>query len=162
MIYLCGENVLLPEEVFLTKIGLESFVEQCWKKSSLLNDINAITSASANDKINVDHYKNLKKTDQNSYNDLRREFPRKSASFETDLTAWTYHLLIFFLVERPLNQAWLQLPNEQKNEIVEKAMVALRQEEIIHNFYHMAKKRMFHKNDVTIPSPKSINLQGLL
>jgi hypothetical protein len=68
MIYLCGENVLLPEEVFLTKIGLESFVEQCWKKSSLLNDINAITSASANDKINVDHYKNLKKTDQNSYN----------------------------------------------------------------------------------------------
>jgi len=63
MVYLCGENILLPEEVFLRKIGLESFVERCWKKSSLLNDINAIVSASANDKVNVDHYKNLKKTD---------------------------------------------------------------------------------------------------
>jgi hypothetical protein len=148
MVYLCGENILLPEEVFLRKIGLESFVEWWWKKSSLLNDINAIASASVNDRINVDHYKNLKKTDQNSYNDLRSQFPRKSPTFEMELNVWIYHLLIFFLVERPLNQVWLQLPNEQKNEIVENAMASLSQEEIAHNFYGMAKKRMFHKNDV--------------
>jgi hypothetical protein len=79
---------------------------------------------------------------------LRREFPSKSPTFEDDLTVWIYNLLIFFLVLRPLNQVFLQLPNEQKGEIVKNAMAALRQEEIAHNFYGMAKKRMFHKNDV--------------
>lgn len=61
---------------------------------------------------------------------------------------WIYHLLIFFLVVRTLNEVWFQLPNEQKDKIVENAMAALSQEEIAHNFYGMAKEKMFHKNDV--------------
>src|SRR5262249_18641023 len=94
---------------------------------------NITTLVLSQGEVDVSHYKELKRTDSESYyNDLYKgqlKARRKDRS-EDDVRSWIYLVLTFFLAIRPLYTYFLSLSDEDKNKFLNVANEKLQEEKM--------------------------------
>ena len=122
-------NIFSPEEEFVKKLGLHEFIDSAWTVQGLLKNIRTLVLSQGD--VDVRHYKEVKRTDSESYYEhlYKGQLPaRRRDRSEDDVRNWIYLVLTYFLAIRPLYTYFLSLSDEDKNSFVNIAIEKLQEE----------------------------------
>jgi hypothetical protein len=122
-------NIFSPEEEFVKKLGLHEFIDSAWTVQGLLKNIS--TTVMYQGEVDVSHYKELKRTDGNSYYEelYKGQLPaRRRVRSEDDVRNWIYLVLTYFLAIRPLYTYFISLNDEEKNNFIAVVIEKLQEE----------------------------------